>query len=92
MLSDFSCPAYPGAVPGAPGNITSESRLDPQGGCGFLSSRLLGPSQRNVRFPERMDTYANSSQKYSKKGKINPPQKKECRFKEIERGDKRGGW
>lgn len=70
MLSDFSCPAYPRAVPGATGNVTSESRLDLQDRCGFLSSGLLGPSQRNVRFPARMDTYGNSPQKYLKKGKI----------------------
>lgn len=67
MLSDFSCPR---AVPGAPGNVTSVSRLDLQDRCGFLSSGLLGPSQRSVRFLARMDTYGNSPQKYLKKGKI----------------------
>lgn len=86
MLSDFSCPAYPGAIPGAPGNMTSESRLDPQGRCGFLSSRLLGTSQRNVRFPERMDTYGNSPQKYSMKGQIAPPT--HTKIKPIQRNRK----
>lgn len=50
MLSDFSCPAYPGAVPGAPGNVTSESRLDPQGKMwlSFLWALRVKPEECQV--------------------------------------------
>lgn len=86
----FSCSAYYWAAPGAPGNMTSEARLGLQGRSGFLPIRLLGPSQRDARFPARVDIYANSAQKYSRKGKTNtPPQKKrKGQFEEIERASK----